>query len=151
MVEAVIRCALLFNPGMIVGCLAPGNGSSVNHRNYRVYGAVLFYLWPVESLDQWFGERQSGSLDEDMVDLVPPCYQLFHHRQELFFDSAADATVGEFVYAVADNGFRLCVSRFAVVAIQWTTAQQVGVDVEFAEFVDDYGNSLSFCLADYIG
>ena len=141
-IEAVIGEALCLNLIDIVGITAGRNGRTIDDGNNRIDGTMLLDVRPVESLHQRLRQRQTGGLDENVIDVVATLDQLLHDRKELFLDRAADAAVGQLVNPVV--GLSACLDL--VFAIQRTGSQQVRVNIELTEFVDDNRNTLAGCL-----
>ena len=137
MVQIGVGTALRVHRLRVGGELASGGGGHVDDGDDRVHRARIANLGPVEGLHQRFGQGQSGSLDQDVVDLGPALDELAHHRVELFLHRATQAAVGQFI--------ELPRALAAVlVATDAAAAQNFAIDAELAELIDDDSDTPAF-------
>ena len=134
MVQIGVGTALRIHCLRVGGELASGGGGHVDDGDDRVHRARIANLGPVEGLHQRFGQGQSGSLDQDVVDLGPALDELAHHRVELFLHRATQAAVGQFIELP-----RALAAVF--VATDAAAAQNFAIDAELAELIDDDGDT----------
>jgi len=86
-----------------------------------------------------------------MVNFIAALDQLAQHRVEFLLYCAAYAPVGQLVYIALGVILRIVVRTviprhcpiFVWAGRQGAVAQQVCIDIEFAKFIYDYGNSLA--------
>ena len=121
-IEAVIGLALRLDLFDIVGVTPGGDCRSIDDRNHRINRAILLDLGPVEGLYQRLWQRQAGSLDENVIDIVTALDQLLHHRQELFLDRATDTTIGQFIDTILAVTVELISSFSPIFTVQRTAA-----------------------------
>ena len=137
-VEAVVLGALGFQLVVVVGETPGGHRRAVDHRDDAVDGHAGLDPRPVEGVDQRLRQGEAGGLDDDVVKLAVARQQLFHRRDEVVGDGAADAAIGQLDDVVLRAGFGAA------------AAQDVAIDAEIAELVDDQRDALALGLGEHV-
>ena len=138
-IEVVIRAALRIHRGRIIGKAPIGYGRRIYHGHHRIHGEGIAQARPLKSLHQRLGQGQARCFNHQMIDLLAPRGELFHHRGKLLLHGAAQAAIGQFK--------QLAVVGAAFVAAQATAAQQLAINAQFAKLVHDHGNALALRVA----
>ena len=106
---------------------------AIHQRHHAVDMHTTADRRPVECLQQRARQSQTAGLDHDAVQLIGTLQQLFHRRQEIILNRAAEAAVVEFNQATLQLLLRT----------EATTPDQITVKADAAEFIHHHRQPLA--------
>ena len=121
----------------IVGDAARGQRGAVDHDDDAVDGHAALDRRPVERLHQRLRQRETGSLDDDVLDAVARQNGI-ERRHEFVGHRAAEATVGELDDVLLRAG--------GIAA----AFEDLAVDADIAELVDDDGKTAALRVGQHV-
>jgi hypothetical protein len=131
MIKCVIGLTLRCKRLEIVGHTAFRKRCTVHHSNNRIDRYPAFDRWPLESLDQGFGKRKAGCLDEDMLNAWLTAQNLLDGGHKIIGHGAAYAAIRQF-YDV-----------FLRAAFNAAPPEDFTIYPDIAELIDDDGKTFA--------
>ena len=120
---------------------ASSDGRAVDHGDHRVNGAGATDFRPLEGLHQRLGQGQARGFNKDVVEIAATGNQFAHYREEFFLHRAAQAAVGQLIYAAAGLFFG---------AADGALLEDLTIDAELAKLVDDHRDAPALSVIEHV-